>query len=186
MTVSWTPPTHVAGGTALTVTKYNAEVVDDLQFLHDGFAFVVGSPDDLTQKFSETANQAVVCPFIPRDVITLAGLTYRSDTTAGNIDVGIYMDDGNGTTATKLKTSGSTVMPGGATAHTINFTASQTLESYTKYWFALSFSSASAKVLGTDGPYSLLAKVMATAFPLPTTITFGATPSVAPCMQGLA
>lgn len=188
MTVVWTPPSHVAGGTSLPVSQYDLEVVDNIQFLHDGAALFVGTPEDMTQTLLPgSANRAFVCPFVPRDVITVAGLTYRSQTVAGNIDVGVYGDDGNGTTATKLKTSGSVAMPAGSGAKTVNFTASQQLEPMTKYWFAIAFSNTSARVLGTDGPYSLLCKQMDTALPLPTTITFAAlSGGISPCLVGLA
>ena len=188
MTVVYTAPQRVAGGETLAVTTYDLEVVDNIQFLHDGYALYVGTPTDQTQKvLPGSANRAFVCPFVSRDAMTIAGLTYKSDTTAGNIDVGIYDDDGNGTTASKLKTSGSTAMPGGATAHTVNFTSSQSIEPFHKYWFAIAFSSTTARIWGTDGPYSLICKQMDTALPLPTTITFAAlSGGIAPMLVGLA
>jgi hypothetical protein len=150
-------------------------------------ALYCGTPTDMTQKvLPGSANRAFVCPFIPPAAMIIPGLTYKSDTTAGNIDVGVYDDDGNGTSASKLKTSGSTAMPGGATAHTLNFTSPQSLEPFHKYWFAIAFSSTSARVWGTDGPYSLICKQMDTAFPLPTSITFAAlSGGISPCLVGL-
>ncbi len=188
MTVVWTPPEHVAGGTGLPVTQYNEQVADNLQFLHDGYSFWIGTAQDLTAQVAPGAvNRGFACPVVCRDSMTIAGLTYRSDTTNGNIDVGIYDDDGNGTTASKLATSGTTVMPGGATAHTVNFTAPQAVEPYHKYWLAISFSATSARVLGTDGPYSLICKQMNSALPLPTTFTFAAlSGGISPCLVGLA
>lgn len=185
MAVVWTAPAYVSGGASLPVSTWNL-MMDDLQFLHDGVPQYCGTSDDISQKvLPGSANRAFVCPFVSRDAMTIAGLTYRSDTTAGNIDVGIYDDDGNGTTASKLKTSGSVAMPGGATAHTTNFTSSQAIEPFHKYWFAISFSSTSARVMGTDGPYSLLCKQMDTALPLPTTITFAAlSGGISPCLIG--
>jgi len=189
MTVIWTPPTKILGGATLPVSQYNLQVVDNLQYLHDGMALFCGTPDDMTQKvLPGTANRAFVCPFVTRDAMTIPGLTYRGDTTAGNIDVGIYDDDGNNTTCTKLRTSGTVAMPGGATAHTINFTASQAVEPFHKYWFAIAFSSTTARVWGTDGPYSLLCKQMDMGvFGLPTTITFASlSGGISPCLVGLA
>lgn len=180
----WTTPTHVAGGDGLPSSQYDAQVVDNLLFLWTGFRLAVSTPSDMTQQVVPTANDAFVCPVIPEAQLTVPGLTYRSSTTAGNIDVGVYSDDGNGTTCTRLKSSGSVAMPAGASAHTINFTATQTLDPYVKYWLAVAFSSATARLLGTDGPYSLICKKMVTAFPLPATITFGATPAVSPCLVG--
>lgn len=187
MTVFWTPPIHIGGGRTLPASQYNLQVVDNLQVLHDGLPLYCGTPTDMTQKLLPgSANRAFVCPFVSRDAMSIAGLTYKSDTTSGNIDVGIYDDDGNGTTASKLKTSGSVAMPGGATAHTVNFTAAQAIEPLHKYWFAIAFSSTTARIWGTDGPYSLICKQMDTALPLPTTITFAAlSGGIAPCLVGL-
>lgn len=189
MTVVWTPPSHVVGGTGWPVSTIDLEVVDNLQFLHDGYALYVGTPTDMTdQVLPQVASRAFACPIVSRDAITIPGLTYKSNSTAGNIDVGVYDDDGNGTTASKLKTSGSTVMPTSGVPQTINFTSPQAIEPYHKYWFMFAFSVASgANVLGTTGPYSLLCKQMNSAFPLPTTFTFAALSNgISPCLVGLA
>jgi len=186
MTVSWTPPEHVIGGLGLAASDYDEQVVDNLSFLWAGTPMFVGGSQDCSQTVVPTANKALLCPIVPKDQITIAGLTYRSSSTAGNIDVGVYVDNGNGTTADRLKSSGSVAMPAGATAQTVNFTANQTLDPYVKYWFAICFSSGSARVLGTDGPYVLICKTMTSAFPLPATVTFAAAPTVTAAVAGLA
>jgi len=185
MTV-WTPPEHVTGGVGEPASDFDEQIVDNLNFLWAGNPTIVGGSQDLSASVVPTVNRALLCPFVPKDQITIAGLSYRSSSTAGNIDVGVYVDNLDGTTADRLKSSGSVSMPAGATAQTVNFTASQTLDPYVKYWFAICFSSGSARVLGTDGPYSLLCKVMTSAFPLPATVTFGVTPTISPCLAGLS
>ena len=186
MTVAWTPPEHVTGGDGMPASDFDEQVIDNLQFLWNGVAQFVGGSQDCSAQVVPTANRALLCPFVPKDQITIAGLTYRNGTSTGNIDVGVYVDNGNGTTADRLKSSGSTAMPAvGNVANTLNFTANQTLDPYVKYWFAICFSSGSARVLGTDGAYSLLCKLMVSAFPLPATVTFGATATISPCLAGL-
>lgn len=189
MTVVWTPPTHVVGGTGWASSRINEEYIDNLQFLHDGYALYVGTPTDKSATvLPQVANRAFACPIVSRDAITIAGLTWQANSHSGNIDFGVYDDDGNGTTASRLKSSGSVAMPGGSTPQTITFSSPQALEPYHKYWFAVAFSVASgANILGTDGPYSLLCKQMASAFPLPATFTFAALSNgISPCLIGLA
>lgn len=187
MSAAWTPPTTVTGGQGLPGPKYEDEVVGNLQYLHDGYPFVVAECQDISQNLlPQSANRAFAIPVVPRCVVTLAGLTYRSDTTSGNIDVGVYIDNDDGT-ASRLQSSGSVAMPGGASSHTVDFTASQVLDPFTKYWFAIAFSATGARVLGTDGPYSLLCKQMDSALPLPDTFTFASLSNgIAPCLVGLA
>lgn len=164
-------------------TEWGVVVATDLRVLFNGVAEWLASPSqDVATNFAPTANKAYGFPFTQRDAATIAYLAYLSDTTAGNIDVGIYEDDGNGTTCSKLKTNGGQAMAAGATVKKVNLSASQALSPFQKYWAWIAFSSASARVKGTGGPSTLVWRTMATAYPLPTVITFAAAPSIAPAL----
>lgn len=184
--MAWTPPNHVIPAQGWPAATINEEVIDNIIFLHDGVPMFACECDDISQTVVPTANRGYAVPLIPRDKITIDGITFRSQTANGNISVAVYEDDDNGTSATQLATSGSVAMPSSG-AQTVAFTVpSQVLDSFQKYWLAISFSSSSARALGTDGPYSLLCKYMASAHPLPSTFTFGGTPPIAPCLAGLS
>lgn len=161
-------------------TDWGIVVATDLRVLFNGVAEWIASPSqDVATNFAPGANnKAFGFHFTARDAMTIASINYLPTNAAGNVDVGIYEDDGNGTTCSKLKTNGGTGMGSASVA----FSASQALSPYQKYWLWIAFSNSAARAGGTVGPSIVMWKTMTSAYPLPTTITFGAAPTSAPAL----
>lgn len=184
----------VAG--TVTAAVWNAQVADNLLHLYNGKTLYVPSDPsgDLAApgKVHGFRSGAFCMPVINRDLITLNSMAYRSDTANGKVDLGVYIDDGNGTTCSKISTTGLTAMPAGAGTKQISLLLPAPILPYTKYWlvigFAITKSGSGGKlgtVLGTDGPLKPLCKRAVNVMPLPTVITFDAVaPTAAPMIAG--
>lgn len=115
------------------------------------------------------ANRALFVPFVIHEPFVVQKMAvYNATTAAGNVDIGIYTEDG-----TLLVSSGSTAMAGTSTQQT--FSISKTLAPG-RYYMAIAFSSTSAilRASTTSLASTQLSGVlqMASAFPLPATATF--------------
>lgn len=118
------------------------------------------------------ANLALVRVAKPKSV---TALTVLIGTSSGNLDVGIYSWDG--TTATRLGSSGSTAVGTASTTQTVALTATVVLSPGTNYFFALACDNATATFgrLGSGdgdlGAYGSRSLLKTSSFPLPATIT---------------
>jgi hypothetical protein len=174
----------------ITAATYNAHVADNLTWRHTGLLLYLPTPsEDLTAagKVHGFRSGAFCVPVIANGVGTLNSMAYRSDTANGKVDLGIYLDDGNGTTCSKISTTGLTAMPPGAGSKQISLAQPAPITTYQKYWlvmgFAITKSGSGGKlgtVLGTDGPTTLLCRRAVNVMPLPTVITFETTNPVDP------
>lgn len=184
----WTTPAHVSG--VLDVDDWNAQV-DNLDWLHTGNALYLPSdPDgDLTgtPKAQAPLSGAILVPVVCRDTFTATRMSYRSDSASGKIDLGIYMDDGNGTTCSKISTTGLTLMPSGAGAKQLPFAQPAPLEALNKYWLVMGQAvtvpgsgGTIGAVMGTTGVLRLISRRAQKCMPLPTVITFEMTAPVDP------
>lgn len=188
--MAWTTPTHGNPN----ASRWNSHVADNLSFLHDGNALYLPTPsEDLSAsgKVHGIPNGAFCVPVIPKDAMTITKMSYRSDTANGRVDLGIYLDDGNGTTCSKVSTTEPTAMPGGAGPKSINLVNPAVITPYQKYWLVIGFvtnndGTAVGTVLGTDGPLVKLCKRAVNCVPLQTVITFDSVaPSASPCLAGM-
>lgn len=180
--MTWVTPTNVSDGVVWEADDFNDMVVGNLLHLYNGNPLAVWSPaQDLSQNYAPSANDAIGFPFIAPASGDMAGLSYLVGTSGGNVDVGLYEDAGDDLTCTKLKTNGGAAL-GAAGVRTTTYTAAQALIPGEKYWLWIALSSAAARLKGTDGPTAVFWKKMASAYPLPNTITFGATPSIVPAL----
>lgn len=165
----------------LITAEWGTTVATDLRVLFAGVPTWVASPSgDLSQNYGAAANTAIGFPFTCRDAATISGLSWTLDTANGNVDVGIYEDDDNGTTCSKLKTNGGEPCPTGAGVKTTLFSAPQALTPYQKYWLWFSSNHASFRMKGTNGPSVVIFRKMASAYPLPTVITFASAGTITP------
>lgn len=114
------------------------------------------------------ANRAILVPFNVYETIRVVRMAVANGAaTAGNLDLGIYTAD-----FTRLTSSGSTAQSGTSALQTVTVEASLTPG---LYYMAIAMSSASAQVLRL-APLAAFCqswgmRQMASAFPLPTTIT---------------
>jgi hypothetical protein len=185
--MSWTTPVHQSPDPPGTSTEFNAQVVDNLEFLHDGVPLWLPSlSEDCNKIYNGVVNNAVLVPTMSKDVITVSRLAWRTNSAGGQFDVGIYLDDGNDLTVSKVTSSGLVPMPGGSGANSQAFVGPVTLQPFVKYWLVMGFSSANASLNGTDGPAQSLCKKATNSMPLPNVITFGSPrPTVSPCLAAL-
>jgi len=105
-----------------TAAKWNAYVAGDLDFLYRGYGMWLPTPSQSIDGQSKVHGfnlGAFLVPVMCKDAITLNSIAYRSDTANGTIDLGVYQDDGNGTTCSKVATTDLTPMPGGSGAKQI-------------------------------------------------------------------
>jgi hypothetical protein len=186
----WTTPTHGQ----MTAARYNPMVADNLTWLHDGSPLYLPSDPsgDLTgvPKARAPVNGALCIPVINRDSFTATSMGYRSDTADGKIDLGIYLDDGNGLTISKIATTGLTLMPSGAGPKQIALALPAVLKPLKKYWLVMGMAitvsgsgGAVGAVLGTTGVLLPLCKRAVNCMPLPTVITFDTVaPACSPCL----
>jgi len=179
-----------------TAAKWNAYVAGDLDFLYRGYGMWLPTPSQSIDGQSKVHGfnlGAFLVPVMCKDAITLNSIAYRSDTANGTIDLGVYQDDGNGTTCSKVATTDLTPMPGGSGAKQITLENPAPLTPWTKYWLAIGFAitvsgsgGSLGTVLGTDGVLLGLCKRAVNVMPLPTVITFDTVaPTCSPCLAGL-
>lgn len=131
------------------------------------------SPADQTTTTAwAVANQARLSAVTVSRAITTSTMTTRIGIASGNIDAGIYDDNGN-----RLASTGSIACPTAAVTVTLTLTSSVTLSSGQRYWFALcadnttvTFSAKGA----TGTPPSVAGRIntgtVSSSFPLPATI----------------
>lgn len=121
-----------------------------------------------------TANKANLSLVRVGKPVTVNGITFYVAAASGNADVGVYSWDG--TTATRLASSGSTAVAGTAANQRIALGAAVTLLPGANYYLALALDNATATIgrFGTLAPPAgagnkLISKTVS--FPLPTTLT---------------
>jgi hypothetical protein len=130
-----------------------------------------------------TANRAFYCPIVlPAPVVAKRLFMLVGTTQNGNVDVGIYNHAG-----AKIVSSGS-VAQGPVSAVQI-FDIADTPLPAGNYYMAVSSDSTTATFGGVTLPNGAMARavgasIMATAFPLPSTLTFGTTAPVAVPLLG--
>lgn len=124
--------------------------------------------------FAIGANVAVLSPFWVDTPTTINKIAVNIQTSSGNLDVGIYDDDGtSGAPSTKLVSSGSTASPGtGQRA----FTVAGTVLPPGRYWAAFSCDNGTLALFYGQYDWSLAAGIKmhftkASSFPLPATIS---------------
>jgi len=185
--MTWTTPVHQSPDPPGDDLTFNAQVVDNLNHLHTGRALYVPSPsEDCNKVCNAVLNGAVLVPAVVKDVITVSKLAWRTNSAGGQIDVGIFLDNGDDLTVQKVTSSGLGPMPGGSGPNSKTFAAPATLDPFKKYWLVFAFGSANASLNGTDGPAQQLCKKATNCFPLPNVITFGSPrPLVSPCLAAL-
>ena len=185
--MTWTTPVHQSPDPPGTSTEFNAQVVDNLNHLHDGLGLYVPSiSEDCNKVCNAIVNGAALVPVITKDRITVSQLAWRTNSAGGQIDVGIFLDNGDDLTVQKVTSSGLQPMPSGSGAHSLAFAVAATLEPFIKYWLVFAFGSANASLNGTDGPAQSLCKKATNCFPLPNVVTFGSPrPLVSPCLAAL-
>jgi hypothetical protein len=119
------------------------------------------------------ANRALYLPFVVVETITAVKLfVYNSITATGNVDAGLYTEDG-----TRLVSIGGVAMSGTVTLQEFDIT--DTVLAPGRYYMGLAFSSASANLKASTGSGSKMLGIMeeAAAYPLPATATFAAASS---------
>ena len=124
-----------------------------------------------------SANRAIFVPFSPIEDITVTRITVLPGSTpANNVDVGLYESNG-----TRLVSSGSTAAGGFSASVPTSINISDTvLYAHTMYYVAMAVDVAAASGwslvnLGASMPFPLLGiRFQNSAFPLPSTATFGA------------
>lgn len=124
-----------------------------------------------------TANRAVYIPLTLRRPFTLASMAvYNGATATGNIDLGIYTEDG-----VLIWSSGSTAQSG-TNAYQVVTPGSPVKLPPGRYYIAMACSSTSATILGRaflqHTGRAVGAGIQASAFPLPSTATIAAAPNV--------
>jgi hypothetical protein len=126
-----------------------------------------------------TANQAIAHPIRPHRNMSISTLRWLTHTASGNYDIGIYDAAGN-----RLWSKGSTAMASGANTETVS--PSVSLTAGTLYYIAVAFDTITGFMRGysvTDGTVARFldgtpsSKTVSAGFPLPATVTFGATPA---------
>jgi len=185
--VTWTTPVHRSPNPPGTSTQFNAQVVDNLLHLYNGNGLYAPGPSEaIDAVFTGIVMGAVLVPTMVRDVLTVNKLAWRANSAGGQIDIGIFLDNGDGLTVQKVTSSGLQAMPSGSGAHYANFVQPAALQPFTKYWLVMGFTSVNAALHGTTGPTQVLCKKATNCMPLPNVITFGSPrPLVAPCLAAL-
>src|SRR5690349_5631390 len=93
---------------------------------------------------TDAANQATFHRIRVSKSITVSQMTIFVATASGNIDLGIYQSDG--TTLTRLASTGSTAVAGTNAIQTINLSASVTTQPGIDYYLACSRDNATAAI----------------------------------------
>ena len=133
-----------------------------------------------------TANVAYLVRFRVLKAETLSSISYWWVSTSGNVDVGIYSDDG--ATYTRLSSNGGTPTPsGGSQIHAVTFSAAQCVPGI-NYAMAFALDSASVSIRRSASLLSnglgigrqLMAK--ASSYPLPATIASASAAGTCPWM----
>lgn len=115
--------------------------------------------------------------------ITVSNITIYVATQVGNIDVGIYQSDG--TTLTKIASSGSTAVGSASAKQVVALTASVSLVPGVDYYFAVvadntsSIGRTAALISTAIGAVDNMALTKALAFPLPATSTLASLSGIA-------
>lgn len=135
--------------------------------------FVVGTgASSLPNRAWPVANSAILVPFELNTTVTVATLYFNVWATGGNYDIGIYDEAGN------LKVSkGSTANPSGV-APMVEVSVTPTTLAPGRYYLALAISQTTPFTTAADGsssPLYHLSRQVASALPLPATITIGST-----------
>lgn len=167
----WTNPRTAVSNADFTSDWYNAEVRDNLLFLYNGLPFYVQTPGGIDDHYAPAAGQAVLQPVTPPHPCQISGFTYNVSSNSGNFDLGVYLDNGDGT-AELIESTGSIAMPT-AGLQTTPFATAVNLEAFVLYWFAYAHDTTSGQLFGTKGPAAGIARVINASFPLPATITIG-------------
>jgi hypothetical protein len=133
-----------------------------------------------TGAFTPVANQAYLSSFRVGKTLTISTLSIFVAVSSGNVDLGIYRSDG--TTLTKIASTGSTVVAGTAAWQTIALTASVVLVPGYRYYLAAEFSVGAtisvhrSQINATVAELDKRAVSIAVgSFPLPATITLAST-----------
>lgn len=126
------------------------------------------------------ANQGIFVAVIPSRNVALALLNWAPGAISGNYDIGIYDNSGN-----RLWSLGSTVVTSGAKVTTVSPTLN--LVAGTTYWVGFTYDNTTAQIYGLSsagGSYQgqllgggQFARTVSSVFPLPSTVTLGATGS---------
>jgi hypothetical protein len=185
--MTWTTPVHQSPDPPGDSETFNDQVIENLKHLHTGKPLWVPPLSDcLDGVMSGIVNGAVLVPTMVKDVITVTKLAWRANSAGGQIDVGIFSDNGDGLTVSKVTSSGLHAMPSGSGAHYSSFAVAATLDPFVKYWLVMGFTSVNAALSGTTGPAQQLCKKATNCMPLPNVITFGSPrPLVSPCLAAL-
>lgn len=108
--------------------------------------------------------------------LAVSKIQYSVGAAAGNVDLGIYTSTDEGTTLTRIASTGSTAVSGSSTTQTINLTAAVTLAPGVDYWLFITADtittltiprSSIPAAVGNPGNYYCS---KASSFPLPSSI----------------
>lgn len=146
---------------------------------------LVGAPDP-RQAWSAVGavsnNDARLSAFQVRRPVSVSTANFHVQTQSGNIDLGIYVDDGAGN-LTRLVMTGSFSCPS-AVGHTQALQSTVLLTPGLRYYGATAFSTTATKLYGssmgvtsTFDAAERLECLIASSFPLPATLTFDTTTS---------
>lgn len=123
-----------------------------------------------------SANAAYLARVRVSKTIDVSTIRVYVGTQSGNLDVGIYVDNG-GTTYDRIASSGSTACGTGSAVQALSLTAAVTLSPGMDYWFACARDNTTATLLRAGPGIAAVAALhntviaFATSFPLPTTLT---------------
>lgn len=171
---------------ALSSSAFNRDA-DNLQYLYNANSLGLFTPgDSLDAVCHPTLNGAIMAPAMCVAPVTVSKIAWRTNTSNGQVDVGIYTDNGDGQTISMVRTSGLTAMPGGSGAASVNLSSSVTLTPYVKYWLVMGFTNTNAAIMGSDGPVQTICKKAVNCVPLLSTVSFNSpAPSASPCLAAL-
>lgn len=135
-----------------------------------------------------TANQAYVAKVRFSKPLRLTGVKYGVASASGNVDVGLYTLNANGTDLDRQASSGSTAVAGTNAIQTVNFTSAVNVIPGRDYWLAIAIDNAVATVSrGAINSIITLDEirygVKATSFPLPSSIAAPTAASTAVWMK---
>lgn len=165
---SWTNPHTATTGEVITAAQWNAEVRDNSLFLYEAFSadLFLTSMSVIGFYATGAANRAILSVLLVTRKITVTNVRFRTNTSSGNLDVGIY-----DASYTRLWSTGSFASSSGEITKAISAGSPTSLTlTPAKYWLAIAADNNTVTIAGASAALTGTAVLKDSAFPLPSAI----------------